>query len=176
MSRIGLALLSIVVLATTCCGPGREVDLGDRIAGTWLATGEIDARPGESSAFIITYHPSGTATATSERMFGAGRADESGLSSTHHVQWEVSGPRQIRWRVLHFGHDSDGTLKYISRTHGVRDFDEEFESSTGSFWVEVFEPPALLDPLAPNNLQAEPIATTEGTDMARRLHVQLDSR
>ena len=170
----------IVVLTAIGCGQDRPdagkrtIELGERIAGTWLGTAEVDAPGFEPSAFIVTYHPSGTATATSERMFGAGQADENGLSSPHHIQWEPNGPQRIRWRVLHFGHDSEGHLTYISRTHGVREFDEDFESSSGSFQVEVFNPGTLLDPLDPNSLQAEPIATTKGTDVARRLHVRLE--
>jgi hypothetical protein len=191
MTRIPLVILSIVMLAAVACaqGPGSDasgtgtadvageqsVDLGDRIAGTWLGSYEIDAPEASRTGFIATYHADGTAVTTSERMFGAGRSDRHGLSSTNHVQWEATGPREIRWRVLHFGYDADGNLTYVSRSHGSREFDEDFESSRGTFRVEVFAPEALLDPLDPNNAAAEPIATAEGTDEARRLHVRIPS-
>ena len=71
--------------------------------------------------------------------------------------------------MLHFGHDAEGNPTYISRTHGTREFDEGFESSRGSFRVELFAPGALLDPLDPGNAAAEPLGTAEGTDEARRL-------
>ena len=189
MNRILLALLSVVGLLVMSCAQGpegdasgtgaeglsdeRSAELGERIAGTWLGTYAIDAPEAAKTGFISTYHPDGTAVTTSERMFGAGRSDRHGLSSTNHVQWEATGPREIIWRVLHFGYDSEGNLTYISRTHGTREFDDDFESCRGAFQVEVFAPDALLDPLDPNNPVAEPIATTHGTDEARRLHVRI---
>jgi hypothetical protein len=183
MNRISLVLLSVAALLVISCtqeppeagsasaereGPAA---LGERIAGTWLGSYVIDAQASSRTAFIATYHADGTAVTTSERMFGAGHPDRHGLSSTSHVQWEATGSREIRWRVLHFGHDAEGKLTYISRSHGTREFDEAFESSRGAFRVEVFAPEALLDPLDPNSATAEPIATAKGTDEARRLHV-----
>jgi hypothetical protein len=177
MTRTALALVCSVLVPAVACttGPGTERgdDLGRRIAGTWLATYEIDVPDSAPVAFIVTYHADGTATTSSERMFGAGDPDRHGLGGTGHIQWEAAGPREIRWRVLHFGYDSDGGLSYISRTHGVREFDERFESSRGSFHVEVFPPATLLDPLDPNGTGSEPLATAEGTDTARRLHVRI---
>lgn len=185
MNRTPFVLLSVVTLLVISCaqevpleGPASVEQeplaaLGERIAGTWLGTYEIDAPEASKTGFIATYHADGTAVMTSERMFGAGRPDRHGFSSTNHVQWEAAGPREIRWRVLHFGYDADGSLTYVSRSHGTRAFDEEFESSRGAFRVEVFAPEALLDPLDPNNATAEPIATAEGTDEARRLHVSI---
>jgi hypothetical protein len=199
MNTILLALLSVVGLLAMSCAQaperdasgngasglpnersasaeqGQPMEFGERIAGTWLGTYAIDAPEAVRTGFISTYHPDGTAVTTSERMFGAGRSDRHGLTSTNHVQWEATGPREIRWRVLHFGYDSEGSLTYISRTHGTREFDDDFESCRGAFQVEVFAPDALLDPLDPNNPVAEPIATAEGTDEARRLHVQIPS-
>lgn len=187
MNRILLVFLSAIALLVISCaqGPPEEGSasaerepapaLGERIAGTWLGTYEIDAAEASRTGFVATYHADGTAVTTSERMFGAGHPDRHGLSSTNHVQWEATGPRAIRWRVLHFGYDSDGNLTYVSRSHGTREFDEDFESSRGAFQVEVFAPDALLDPLDPNNPAAEPIATAKGTDEARRLHVRIPS-
>jgi hypothetical protein len=143
--------------------------MGEHIAGAWLGTYELDAADSDRTAFLITYHADGTATATSERAYGAGNPDQYGLSNTHHVVWEAVGSREVRWRLLHFGHDAAGNLTYISRTHGTREFDEDFASSRGSFRVEVFAPGDLLDPLDPGNAAAEPIGTAEGTDEARKL-------
>jgi hypothetical protein len=144
MNRILLVFLSAIALLVISCaqGPPEEgsasaerepaAALGERIAGTWLGTYEIDAPEAAKTGYIATYHADGTAVTTSERMFGAGHPDRHGLSSTNHVQWEATGPRAIRWRVLHFGYDSDGSLTYVSRSHGTREFDEDFESSRGS--------------------------------------------
>jgi len=132
-----------------------------------LKTGEGAAR----AAFITTYHPDGTAFTTSARAWGAGDPERYGLSSTHHIQWEAVGPRTIRWRLLHFGHEVDGSLKFVSRTHGVLEFDETFERGNGTFQVDVLAPGAVLDPLDPNNPAAEPLFSAEGRNEIRRLRV-----
>ena len=102
---------------------------------------------------------------------GAGDPERHGLSTTHHILWEATGPRSIRWRLLHFGHETDGSLRYLSRTHGTVEFDESFESGTVSFQVEVHEPDSLLDPLDPNHPSRDPIFTSSGEARIRRLHV-----
>jgi hypothetical protein len=173
---IGL-LGSIALLGSTLCCRQAEntaaTELGHGIAGTWLGTCEFGPfGPGET-AFIRTYHPDGTGMTTSSRALGAGDPLSNGLSTTHHLQWEEAGPRAIRWRILHFGHDADGNLVYISRTHGMTEFDEEFESWNETFQVEVFEPHALLEPMNPNDPDAEPSATGEGTCKAKRLHIRI---
>jgi hypothetical protein len=176
--RTAIGILgSIALLGSTLCCQQPEntaaTDLGRRIAGTWLGTCEWGALEPTEAAFIRTYHADGTGMTTSSRALGAGDPLKNGLSTTHHMQWEEAGPRAIRWRILHFGHDADGNLKYISRTHGMTEFDEEFESWNDTFQIEVFEPRALLVPPNPNNPDAEPSGTGEGTCKARRLHIRI---
>ena len=171
-SGVAMCLLSCVDRAEDQSAPG----LGDSIAGVWLGTYALDVAGYPEIGFITTYHADGTASTTSARAFGAGNPDEYGLSSTHHTLWNATGPRKIEWRILHFGHDADGTLEFISRTHGVTQFDERFERCTGSLQVEIFDPEDLLDPLAPNSPTAQPKATATGTTEAQRLHVRIPNR
>ena len=171
-SSVVICLLSCVDRAEDRATPG----LGDRFAGIWLGTYALDIAGYPEIAFITTYHPDGTASTTSSRAFGAGDPERFGLSSTHHVQWNATGPREIEWRVLHFGHGAGGALEYISRTHGVTQFDDRFEHSTGSVQVEIFDPEDLLSPLDPNSPTAQPKATATGTTQARRLHVRIPNR
>jgi hypothetical protein len=145
--------------------------LGARSAGTWLGSCGPIGSAGEEGAFITTLHRDGTAFTTSSRALGAGDPERHGLSSTQHIEWEGTGPRSIRWRLLHFGHEVDGSLRYLSRTHGRMEFDEVFRHGTVSVQVEVHEPEALLDPLDPNNTTAEPIFTVSGSCEIRRLHI-----
>jgi hypothetical protein len=176
MYRVSLVLLaSFVSLGLCSCqdraGESATTRLGAKIAGTWLGTGQFgDVEPirGES---ITTYSSDGTGFATSSRALGAGDPERNGVSNTHHIQWEATGPFSIRWRLLHFGHKADGSLWYLSRTHGTVEFDEALQRGAVSFQVEVFEPDALLDPLDPNNTEAEPIFTTSGEGEIRRLLV-----
>jgi hypothetical protein len=163
-------LLVALLLLAACAQP--ETDLGEEIAGVWLGTCEWGGLSGAETGFITTYHPDGTGVTTSSRAMGAGDPERHGLSTTHHILWEESGTRAIRWRILHFGHDTDGSLRYLSRTHGVMEFDQDFESWSGTFQVEVLEPRDLLEPLDPNDPEVEPSATTEGACKGKRLHVQ----
>jgi hypothetical protein len=176
-TRLAALLVSaVVVLGLSCVDRSDDPTpptLGERIAGVWLSIGWLDVEDYPRIAYIITYHADGTASTTSARAFGAGAPDEFGLSSTHHVQWQATGPREIEWRILHFGHHADGALEYISRTRGVTLFDERFEHSTGTVQVEIFDPDDLLAPLNPNNATATPLATTTGTFEARRLHIRI---
>jgi hypothetical protein len=177
MRKTWLALLAgVVVAGLPCCQERADCpatgELGHKIAGTWLGSGEVGDTETTRAAFITTYHAEGTAVATSARALGAGDPERHGLSTTHHIQWEATGPRSIRWRVMHFGHEVDGSLRYLSRTHGTVEFDETFQRGSVSFQVEVYEPEALLEPLDPNNPAAEPIFTTSGTSEIRRLHVE----
>jgi hypothetical protein len=176
VSRVLLVLLaSLAFLGLCSCQERAEesamTQLGAKIAGTWLGAGQFgDIEPirGES---ITTYSPDGTGFATSSRALGAGDPERNGVSNTHHIQWEATGPLSIRWRLLHFGHKADGSLRYLSRTHGTVEFDETFQRGAVAFQVEVYEPQALLDPLDPNSTEAEPIFTTSGNGEMRRLHV-----
>jgi hypothetical protein len=167
-------LASVATMGLLSCLERAEnpptVQLGHRIVGTWLGSGEFGGPETKRGAFITTYHPDGTALTTSARALGAGDRERHGLSTTQHVQWEPTGTRSIRWRLLHFGHETDGSLRYLSRTHGIVEFDEAFQQGTVSFQVEVFEPEALLDPLDPNDPAAEPVFVTSGTAEIRRLH------
>jgi hypothetical protein len=170
-----VALLGLVSCLQRAEAPATS-ELGPRIAGTWLGTYEVDSPDSFRAAFITTYHPDGTAVTTSARAMGGGDPARYGLSTTHHIQWEATGPCEIRWRLLHFGHDVEGNLTYISRTHGVLEFDEAFEEGNGSIQVEVHAPDALLDPLAPNNPEAEPIFTARGRNTIRRLHTRIPAQ
>jgi hypothetical protein len=175
MRRTLLALLAGVVLLVPACGqqaqPPAGSELGHKIAGTWLGSYEFGADESVRSGFITTYNPDGTAFTTSARAWGAGDPERYGLSSTHHIQWVAVGPRTIRWRLLHFGHEPDGSLRYVSRTHGVMEFDGAFERGNGTFQVEVLPPEAVLEPLDPNNPVAKPLFTAGGRNEIRRLHV-----
>jgi hypothetical protein len=51
-----------------------------------------------------------------------------------------------------------------------------FEEGNGSIQVEVHAPDALLDPLAPNNPEAEPIFTARGRNTIRRLHTRIPAQ
>jgi hypothetical protein len=176
MIKTRLALLPLgAFLVIASCSPADDPSthtLGSRVSGTWYGTFEIDA-PGLPAPFIRTFHTDGTGVATSSRMFGAGDAERYGLSSTQHIQWETTGEREITWRLLHFGHDPDGSLRYVSRTWGVEKFDEEFETSRGSIRIEVLDPANLADPLDLNNADVEPIFTGSGTSLSRRLHIRM---
>jgi hypothetical protein len=174
MRHGNLVILVTLVLALLagCSGPVAEDHIGQRIAGTWLGSYEFGESETTRAAFITTYLPDGTAFTTSARAWGAGDPEKHGLSSLHHIRWEPAGPREIRWRLLHFGHETDGRLRYLSRTHGTVEFDEAFQQGDVFFQVEVFEPDALLDPLNPNNETAEPFYTASGRSEIRRLRVK----
>jgi hypothetical protein len=173
-----LPVLLVAALAATLPGCVRQADpcandaIGSRIAGPWLGSYEFGEGETQRSPFITTYHADGTAYTTSGRSMGAGDPGRYGLSTTHHIRWEATGPRSIRWRLLHFGHEPDGRLRYISRTHGSVEFDEAFERGTVSFQIEVHAPESLLDPLDPNHPSGEPIFTSSGQAEIRRLHVK----
>jgi len=172
MPRTPIALLLIATLATLPgCLANVNDDLGHKIAGTWIGTFHIDVPDFSEVAYISTFHPDGTAFTTSSRMFGAGDVERVGLSSTHHIQWEPAGQRRIRWRLLHFGYNPDGTLRYITRTSGTIEYDENFETSQGTFDVQVHDPSSILDPLTPNNPRAAPVFTAHGTSKTVRLHI-----
>ena len=181
MNKISVVLLSIgVLLTSSSCWQAQTTStedpsaaLGHRIAGTWLGAYELDVPDFPRTATIVTYHPDGTAVGTSSRMFGAGDAARWGLSSTAHIQWEATGEREVRWRLLHFIHDAEGNLTRISRTHGRIRYDADFEEGEGPFWVEILAPEDLLNPLEPNNGSAEPLFTGKGTSELKRLHVQI---
>jgi hypothetical protein len=178
-SLLALVASSVVICLLSCVERAEDraaPSLGDSIAGIWLGTYSLDVPDYPQIAFITTYHADGTASTTSARAFGAGNPEKYGLSSAHHTQWTAMGPREIEWRILHFGHDADGTLEFISRTYGVTQFDERFEHCTGSLQVEIFDPEDLLDPLDPNSPAALPKATATGTTAARRLHVRIPDR
>lgn len=176
MRRILPALLAgFAVVGLLSCGE-REGEpatdpLGPKIAGVWLGSYQFDDGETERAPFITTYHTDGTAISTSGRAMGAGDPERHGLSTTHHIRWEATGPRSIRWRLLHFGHEIDGRLRYLSRTHGTVEFDESFERGTVSFQVEVHAPDSLLDPLDPNHPSGDPLFTSSGQAEIRRLHV-----
>jgi hypothetical protein len=179
MRKTLLALLaSAVLLWLPSCGERAESpaanELGHKIAGTWLGNYEFEDAGSIRAGFITTYHPDGTGFTTSSRAWGAGDPERYGLSSTHHIQWEATGLRTIRWRLLHFGHEPDGSLRHVSRTHGVLEFDETFERGNGTFQVEVLAPEAVLDPLDPNNPAAEPLFRGEGRNEIKRLHLSED--
>ena len=171
---LGLAGTILLSLAS-CREPATEStrDLGREIAGTWLGSYEVEGPGSFQAAFITTYHADGTAATTSARALGAGDPARNGISTTHHIQWEASGEREILWRLLHFGHDVDGSLRYLSRTYGSLTFEEDFESGDGPFQVEVFAPDALLEPLDPNRGDAEPLFTARGQSTIRRLHTRI---
>jgi len=179
MQRTWLALLIVIYAVAALPACYRAVpstdsiadDLGRRIAGTWMGTLRADVPDLADVAFISTYHADGTAITSTSRAFGAGDVEHVGLSSPHHIQWEPAGERRIRWRLLHFGHHPDGTLKYVSRTHGTLMYDASFERAQGTFEVEVHEPANILDPPAPNDPRADPIFTTRGTSEIVRLRV-----
>jgi hypothetical protein len=166
-----LCLLAALPFLPACSQP--QTDLGERIAGVWLGTCEWGGLGPVESAYITTYHSDGTGVTTSSRALGAGDPEKHGLGTTHHILWEEAGERSIRWRVLHFGHHADGSLRYLSRTHGLMEFDESFDSCSGTFQVEVFEPRDLLDPLDPNDPDAKPLAAPEGNCRARRLRIRI---
>jgi hypothetical protein len=177
MQRTWLALL-IVTLATlpACHGRGPVPDpiaddLGRKIAGTWVGTLRVDLPEFADVAIISTYHADGTALTSTSRAFGAGDVERVGLSSTQHIQWEPAGERRIRWRLLHFGHHPDGTLKFVSRTHGTLEYDADFETGQGTFEIEVHDPASVLFPPASNDPRADPIFTARGTNEIERLHV-----
>jgi hypothetical protein len=149
------------------------LDLGPKIAGTWLGISEFGTPQTTRGQFIVTYHADGTGFATTSRAMGAGDPERFGLSAPHHIQWEAAGPRSIRWRLLHFGYEADGSPRYLSRTHGTVEFDETFQRGAVSFQVEVHEPGALFDPLDPNREEVEPIFTTSGSGEIRRLRVEV---
>ena len=166
-----LALSCLFVLA--CPGattpPAEQIGPEQRIAGTWLGTLELDDPEYPPTAFITTYHADGTATTSTAKLPVDADRPGGALSGTHHVQWEAIGPREIRWTLLHFGRDREGRLQFVSRTHGVNEFDEDYQVSRGRFDVEVYGPTDLLDPLDPNSEGVQPIATATGTSEARRL-------
>jgi hypothetical protein len=169
-SATSLALVALFSCQQRAEDPAAS-GIGVRIAGTWLGSGEFGDADPIRGEFITTYCSDGTAFATSSRALGAGDPERNGVSNTHHIQWEAMGPRSIRWRLLHFGHHSDGRLRYLSRTHGTVEFDEAFQRGAVAFQVEVYEPEALLDPLDPNSAETEPIFTTRGKGEIRRLLV-----
>ena len=175
----GTVLLVLVVAALPVllsCPDGADAadyDLGSKIAGVWLGQYEIEGPDSIRSAFITTYHPDGTAATTSALALGAGDPTRFGLSTTHHIQWEPTGDREIRWRLLHFGHEPDGSLRYLSRTYGSLTFDEHFESAEGPLQIEVHAPATLLRPLDPNRDEVEPIFSARGKSMVRRLHTRI---
>jgi hypothetical protein len=175
-SLLTLPASAALILVASCAGPGGgepSVELGREIAGTWLGAFEVEGEQPLSGSFITTYHADGTATTSSARAWGAGDPARYGFSSTHHLQWEATGPREIRWRLLHFGHDVDGNLKFISRSSGSTAFDEAFDAGSGPFRVEVYAPHDLLDPLDPNNVEASPVFTAMGMSEVRRLLIDL---
>jgi hypothetical protein len=168
--------VSVVLLGLAGCpfpaDPSPSEEIGPRIAGTWLGSYEFGEPETTRASFITTYFPDGSALTTSARAWGAGDPEKHGLSSLHHIQWEATGSHTIRWRLLHFGYEVDGSLRYLSRTHGTVEFDETFQKGTVAFQVEVHEPDSLLDPLDPNSPAAEPFFTASGKSEIRRLRVR----
>jgi hypothetical protein len=176
MRNVMLAcLVGVALIAGLSCGETgnalRDDGIGPKIAGTWLGSYEFGETEKQRASFITTYLPDGTAFTTSARAWGAGDPQRHGLSSMHHIHWVAAGAQSIRWRLLHFGHNVDGTLRYLSRTHGTVEFDESFEQGRMTFQVEVFEPGDLLDPLDPNNSVAVPFYTASGASEIQRLRV-----
>ena len=57
-----------------------------------------------------TYHADGTGTTTTDSLYESRDPEGKGLASPHHIQWEPSGPREITWRILHFGRDEEHVL------------------------------------------------------------------
>jgi hypothetical protein len=174
ITSAGLLIVAVALFSVpSCYSPGGGT-LGQNIAGVWLGTCEYGEHRGIETAYITTYHADGTGMTTSSRALGAGDPNRYGLSTTHHMVWEQTGARTIRWRILHFGHEADGSIRYLSRTHGLMEFDQEFESCTGSFEIEVFEPEDLVEPLSPNDPDAVPAGSGKGACRAKRLQIQIE--
>ena len=169
MRKIFLGLLAIAVLGVVSSPAVAQDDqgFGSNVAGTWLGTLEI---PGvlPEQPFIVTYNADGTAQTSTINP----------LSSLHHMSWMKTGTREITWRILHFSFGEAGSLATISRTSGVQEYDKDFESYAGEFWVEICLPDPetgfadlLADPNDPDACFVPPIPA--GVIQGKRLHVEI---